>query len=128
MLPFNIMGHVAAEPQAEPQAPPPPAPPSEQGIIHNNPSHNVHRQPQLASPSAERIHSTKGREQLWRFCLCGFLTDVVCHAVLGIDAHYAVFSAVKRWIVIYTLSSASLDWAAWKVDESKGGEEDRRGC
>lgn len=76
---------------------------------------------------AQRIHNTTGKEYLGRICAGGFLLELLWHS--GIERRVlktptpaiqkALLRAAVTWPVIYVVTSASLSWAARKVDQAE---------
>ncbi|KAI0431357.1 hypothetical protein F5Y09DRAFT_197824 [Xylaria sp. FL1042] len=76
---------------------------------------------------AERIHYATGKEDLWRICAGGFLLESVWLSVIERrvlktstpNVRKAMIHAAVRWPVIYVVTSTSITWAAWKVNQAQ---------
>ncbi|KAI0390008.1 hypothetical protein F5Y17DRAFT_462186 [Xylariaceae sp. FL0594] len=73
---------------------------------------------------AERIDNTTGKEHLPTICVGGFALETLWHSVVERKVlktpppavKKAIFRAAVMWPTVFVVTSASISWAAWRVD------------
>ncbi|RYC62030.1 hypothetical protein CHU98_g4176 [Xylaria longipes] len=83
---------------------------------------------------AERIHYTTGKEHLTRICTGGFLLESFWHVIIERRilktptpaVKKAMFRAAATWPLVYAATTASIAWAAWRVNQAERAEKENR--